>query len=72
MEDFVQNIVQSAMGTSVDTDGDLFLAGLDSLGVLKIISFIEKEYEIEIDDEDLTMDNMRTVGSICKMIKKYQ
>ena len=72
MLDFVLITAQDVIGRSVNADSDLFLEGLDSLGVLKIISYIEDEYNIEIEDEDLTMENMRTAISICEMIKKYQ
>lgn len=72
MLNFVLITAQNVIGRSVNADSDLFLAGLDSLGVLKMISYIENEYDIEIEDEDLTMENMHTVISICKMIEKYQ
>lgn len=72
MLDFVLNTAQEILNVEVNAENDLFLFGLDSLGVLKMISYIEDEYNIEIEDEDLTMENLRTATAICEMIKRYQ
>ncbi|OBZ14210.1 hypothetical protein A8L34_09625 [Bacillus sp. FJAT-27264] len=48
-----------------------FNHGLDSLGVLKLITILEEELSIEIDDNDLTVENMSSVNSIISMVYKY-
>ena len=54
-----------------DYSVNLFNCGLDSLGVLKLITFIEEELGIEIYDGDLTVENMSSVKSILNLVKKY-
>jgi acyl carrier protein len=41
---------------------------VDSLGIFKIISFIESEYDIEIADEELIPENFQTIDSIAQLI----
>lgn len=71
MDKFVKDTITEVIGKTLQNDEDLFLAGLDSLGVLKIISLIENEYNIEIDDNELEIDNLKTINSILNMVKKY-
>jgi acyl carrier protein len=49
-------------------DGDDLLdTGIvDSLGVLRLVSFIEKRFAVRIPDEDVSLENFRTVGDIRK------
>jgi acyl carrier protein len=43
---------------------------LDSTGVLEIISFLEDEYDIVVDDEDMTPENLDSIESIVAYINK--
>lgn len=72
MEVVVETIGEVIGGNIPDKSGDLFGQGLDSLGVLKLITLLEERLGIEIDDNDLTIENMSTVNSIFDMVKKYE
>jgi acyl carrier protein len=37
---------------------------IDSMTLLRLTSFLEEHYGIEIPDEDIVTDNFRTLGSI--------
>lgn len=41
---------------------------VDSLGIFKIISFVESEYDIEIDDEELVPENFETLQAIVALV----
>ncbi len=43
---------------------------VDSLGVLELISFLEKRYRVEIAFEDINHDNFQNVGAIARYVKK--
>ena len=43
---------------------------VDSMGILTLVSFLERRYHVEIDFEDITPDNFKTVGAIARFIKK--
>ena len=41
---------------------------VDSLGIFKIISFLENEYDIIVDDDDLVPENFNSIGSISELV----
>ena len=41
---------------------------IDSMGVMELIAFIESNFGIEFNDDDLTVDNFKTIGSIISVI----
>jgi acyl carrier protein len=41
---------------------------VDSLGIFKIISFLESKYDIEIDDEELVPENFETIEKISGLV----
>lgn len=53
----------------LNADSPLLTTGLlDSLGIVKLLSFIEDEFDAEIDDADFDPENFETLGSITKLI----
>ncbi len=41
---------------------------VDSLGIFKIISFIEDEFDVEVDDDELVPENFESINSIANLI----
>jgi acyl carrier protein len=41
---------------------------LDSLALMQLVAFIEEEYEMEIDDVDVTTENFRTIADIERLV----
>jgi acyl carrier protein len=41
---------------------------VDSLGIFKIISFIEEEWDVEVEDDELVPENFETINSIAGLI----
>jgi len=56
--------------SSANLADDTALLGsvMDSLGLMQLIAFLEEEFEVEIDDGDVTVDNFRTVGDIERLV----
>jgi acyl carrier protein len=49
----------------LDADHDLLADGvIDSLGLLKLIAWLEDRFELSVDDTALDPDNFRTVTAI--------
>ena len=42
---------------------------IDSLSMLKLVSLIEQEFDIEIDDDDVVPDNWRTIKHIAALVE---
>jgi len=41
---------------------------IDSMGVIELVAFLEETYKVEFIDDDLTVDNFKTIDSIVKLI----
>ncbi len=53
---------------SLSDDTPLLAGVIDSLGLMQLISFIEEEFDVAIDDAEVTATNFRTVGDIQRLI----
>jgi acyl carrier protein len=55
--------------TAALTEDTPLLGGvIDSLGLMQLISFIEEEFDVAIDDAEVTTDNFRTVADIEQLV----
>lgn len=43
---------------------------IDSLGILKIMAFMDEEFGIDLSAEEIQRDNFRSVTSICNLANK--
>lgn len=54
---------------TLDDDADLLTAGIvDSMGVMELIEFLEREFHIKIPDDDITEENLGTVSAIARYV----
>jgi acyl carrier protein len=52
-------------------DEDIFALGfVNSLLAMQLVSFVEKEFSVEIDDDDLDLDNFRSINNIDALVAK--
>ncbi len=63
--DFIKDEISNEQVNDIKVDENLFEAGLvDSMGMMRIIRFIEKSYNIDVPFEDMTFENFVTVENI--------
>jgi acyl carrier protein len=43
---------------------------VDSMGIMELVSFIEKKFGIELEMDDMTMDNFATISAISDLIAR--
>ena len=56
---------------ALQDDEDIFSAGfVNSLFAMELVLFVEKEFTITIDNEDLDIDNFRTISAIATLIDR--
>lgn len=69
--DLITMIVDEiTFGQSVEADTDLLLTGLvDSLGVIRIVAWIEERLGIEIDPGHVLLENFQTVALMVQYVK---
>lgn len=53
-------------------EGDALLQSgiIDSMGVLDVVTFIENDFGITVNDDDLTPENFQTIGQIATYVQK--
>ena len=59
-------------GRTENLNDDTPLLGnvIDSQGVIELVSFVQQRFKIEIDDEDVTTDNLATLKSVVALVEK--
>ena len=51
-------------------DEDLLASGLvESMGMMRLIQFIEEEFELKVAPQDMTIENFMTVEAMANFIK---
>jgi methoxymalonate biosynthesis acyl carrier protein len=55
----------------IGNDDDIFGLGfVNSLMALQLVNFLQKEFEITIEDEDLDIKNFRTINSMHLLVER--
>ena len=55
-----------------NNDSFLDLGIIDSTGIMEVVLFIETEFDIEVDDEELLPENLDTINNLVKFIASRQ
>jgi len=62
------------MSEEIVDSGDIVLlgenSGIDSVGVLRLVMAVEKEFDIVIGDADMTPDNLQTLKGLVSLIQQ--
>lgn len=67
LREFIQDELLD--GTSISDDQNLLVSGLvDSMGMMRLIAFIDQQLEIAVPPEDVTIENFTTVDQIVQYL----
>jgi methoxymalonate biosynthesis acyl carrier protein len=65
---FLSRFFQAA---AVAENDDIFALGfINSLFALQLVTWVEKEFEIQIEDEDLEIENFNTIEAIANLVAR--
>jgi acyl carrier protein len=72
LERFLLNDLAAARGKgSIGPDDDLISLGIvDSLDVLRLVDFIEERFGIDVTDEDVVIENFRSINRLERFVKE--
>jgi acyl carrier protein len=70
IRDYIKTELLMSDETSLGDDTPLWGGVLDSVGLMQLITFIEEQFEIEVDDEELTSAHFGTVGNIAELVDR--
>ena len=58
--------------TRLDRDTDLVECGLDSMGMVTLISALEDGFEVELPDDELRLDLFRRMGTPWELLTRLR
>jgi acyl carrier protein len=65
LKEYIREELMNGSNGELDEAENLLAAGIiDSLGILRLVSFVEEKFGIEVPDEDVTIDNFQSVKSM--------
>jgi acyl carrier protein len=72
IKDFIaRNILFSSSGFRYSDDSSFLQEGIiDSLGVMELVAFVEKTFEVKVDDHDITPDNFDSVRKLTAYVQR--
>lgn len=69
LSELVKDKAQAKIG---DTDSLIESGIVDSLGIMKLIGFLEDKISIQISDDELIPENFSSIDSISALVQKKQ
>ena len=70
---FLREKFPLARKNDIEKDTRLLEQGiLDSLGILDVVSFLETEFSIPIQDEELLPENFQSLGTLSAFVRRKQ
>jgi acyl carrier protein len=67
----IKSFLAQFINVSVADDEELFASGLvNSLFAMQLVLFIEKEFSIKVENEDLDFDNFKTLNAIVDFVER--
>lgn len=57
---------------SFGADDDLLEAGLDSMGIMRLVLLVEELFDVSLPDDELEPENLRTLSRLENWIQRHQ
>ncbi len=68
IREFVSRFVR---GRELADDEDVFATGfVNSMFAMQLVQFVEQEFGVEVENEDLEIDNFRSVDAIAALVER--
>lgn len=62
-------LIKGGNGQELSEDDNLIDNGIvDSLGIMKLVSFLESSYKLSISDDEILIENFETINIIANFI----
>ncbi len=61
----LSDLIKDGSATELDNDENLIDSGVvDSLGIMKLVAFLEKNFKVSVSDDEILLDNFETIDAI--------
>jgi acyl carrier protein len=69
----IDNFLMGQDSDSLKDDSSFLEEGvIDSTGVLELVGFLEENYEIKVEDEELVPENLDSIQNLCAYLEHKQ
>ena len=66
-----QRVLNGRNEITVTSQDDLLTSGIvDSIGIMQLIAFVEKEFDVKVPPEDMTLENFLSIEAIVNYIER--
>lgn len=74
LKEFIMTEVNPDLNLSqLDDDEPLIESGIiDSLGVLKILAFMDETFGVDLSSDQIKLENFKNVSSICALVERQK
>ena len=69
----IRNYIEENLldGEAIDNETDLIMSGvIDSLDIVHLITFIQKEFELKIPPTEITVENFSSISKIADYLQQ--
>jgi acyl carrier protein len=72
LRDFIaQNMLYSPDGFSYSDDASFLQEGIvDSLGVMQLVEFVQKDFHVTVDQPDVTPENFDSIARLAGFVRR--
>lgn len=67
-----QELIFVAEPDKFSDDDNLLEAGLDSMGIMRLVMFIEEQFGVTLPDAEIDPDNVHSVNALARWILRHQ
>ena len=72
LKTFIETELLSGTDNNLNYDDDLLLSGLvNSLGIMRLLTYIETEFNITVPMEDVIIENFQTIDAIANYLQVH-
>jgi acyl carrier protein len=71
IREFILRDLASAKGVSSFSDSESLMESgvIDSLGIFRLVAFLEETFRVRVGDEEITHENLKSVDSIDQLVQ---
>jgi acyl carrier protein len=71
LSEFVRSELLHGRKVTLTSDTDLLGAGIvDSLGILRLVAFLEDRFGVKVPDEDVVFENFESIGAMAAYVSQ--
>lgn len=72
IREFILENLAQPKGISSFSDSDHLMESgvIDSLGIFRLVSFLEDELGVRVDDQEINIDTMKSVDTIAELVAR--